>query len=85
MRRICMYLSAMALLVFVGTASAQCPAFVHKVNNTKYIDSGYVLPVKGTVVSCFVTGAGLVTAPLGSLAAQLIPNTSGDGTCNSPR
>jgi hypothetical protein len=65
-------------------ASAQCPAFVHKVNITKYIDSGYVLPVKGTVVSSFLTGAGLVTAPLGSLAAQLIPNTSGDGTCNSP-
>lgn len=84
MRRICMYLSAAALLVCVGMASAQCPAFVHKANNTKYIDSGYVLPVKGTVVSCFVTGAGLVTAQLGSLDAKPIPNTAGDGTCNSP-
>ena len=84
MKRICMYLSAAALLLCVGTASAQCPAFVHRVNNTKYLDSGYVLPVKGTVVSCFVSGAGVVTAPLGSLDAKLIPNTAGDGTCNSP-
>ena len=84
MRRIRMYLLAAALLVCVGTASAQCPAFVHRVNITKYVDSGYVLPVKGTVVSCFVSGAGLVTAPLGSLNATPIPNTTGDGTCASP-
>jgi hypothetical protein len=75
---------AAAFLVCAGMASAQCPAFVHKVNITKYVDSAYVLPVKGTVVSTFVSGAGLVTAPLGSLDATPIPNTTGDGTCNSP-
>jgi hypothetical protein len=79
-----MYGLAAAFLVCVGMASAQCPSFVHKVNNTTYIDSGYTLPVKGTVVSCFVTGSGLVTAPLGSLDATPIPNTAGDGTCASP-
>jgi|SRR5271157_3169929 hypothetical protein len=84
MRRIYLFQAAAAFLVCVGMASAQCPAFVHKVNITKYVDSGYVLPVKGTVVSCFVTGAGLVTAPLGSLNATPIPNTTGDGTCASP-
>ncbi len=78
------YLVCLALLVCTGMASAQCPAFAHRVNITKYVDSGYVLPVKGTVVSCFVSGAGVVTAPLGSLNATLIPNTSGDGTCASP-
>jgi hypothetical protein len=84
MKRIYLYRVAAALLLCVGMASAQCPVFVHKVNITKYVDSGYVLPVKGTVVSCFVTGAGIVTAPLGSLNAQLIPNTVGDGNCASP-
>jgi hypothetical protein len=83
MKRRYLYLSA-ALLICTGMASAQCPAFVHKVNITKYVDSGYTLPVKGTVVSCFVSGAGLVTAPLGSLNATPIPNTTGDGTCASP-
>ena len=84
MRRIYLFQVAAAFLVCVGMASAQCPAFVHKVNITKYVDSGYVLPVKGTVVSCFVTGAGMVTAPLGSLNATPIPNTVGDGFCASP-
>jgi hypothetical protein len=84
MKRICGIGLAVVLLLCVGTASAQCPAFVHKANITKYVDSGYVLPVKGTLVSCFVSGAGLITAPLGSLNATPIPNTTGDGTCASP-
>jgi hypothetical protein len=84
MRRMSVRLLTAAVFLYAGTASAQCPSFVHKVNNTTYVDSGYTFPFKGTVVSCFVTGSGLVTAPLGSLDAKLIPNTAGDGTCNSP-
>jgi len=76
-------LLAAALCMFVSTASAQCPSFAHRVCNATYLDSGYTLPVKGTVVSCFYSGAGLVTAPLGSLNATPIPNTVGDGNCAS--
>jgi hypothetical protein len=84
MGRITLHLFAVAVFLYAGMASAQCPSFVHKVNKTKYVDSGYQLPIWGTVVSCFVSGSGLVTARLGSLDAKLIPNTIGDGTCNSP-
>jgi hypothetical protein len=73
-----------AVMASAATAPAPCPSFVHKINITNYVDSGYVLPVKGTVVSCFVSGPGLVTAPLGSLNATPIPNTTGDGNCASP-
>jgi hypothetical protein len=82
MKRMCMYLSAAALLVCVGMASAQCPAFVHKTNITKYVDSGYVLPVKGTVVTALTYGNGLYKAPLGTITPTLIPNTN-TGSCNS--
>jgi hypothetical protein len=81
MRRICMYLSAMALLVCVGTASAiVCPAFVHNEAILKYVDSGAVLPCSGTVVTGLVYGnSGIYTAPLGTTTPTLIPNTAGMG------
>ena len=86
MRRICMYLSAVVLLVCVGTASAvTCPAFVHKTAICQYIDSpGVTLPnlpkpFKGTVVCGTVYGTGLYTAPLGTVTPTLIPNTAGMG------
>jgi hypothetical protein len=59
-----------------------CPAFVHKANITKYLDSGYVLPVKGTVVTGMRYGNGLYKAALGTATPTLIPNTN-TGTCNS--
>ena len=83
MRRICMYLSAAALLVYFGTASAAyvpCTPFVHKTAILKYPDSpGVTLPVKGTVVTGLTYGTGLYTAPLGTVTPTLIPNTSGMG------
>jgi hypothetical protein len=76
-----MYLSVVALLVCVGTASANpCPAFVHKTAILQYPDSpGVKLPVQGTVVTGLTYGTGLYKAPLGTVTPTLIPNTAGMG------
>jgi len=58
-------------------ASAQtCPAFVHKATVTGYVDSGYTLPVRGTVVCAVRYKGGLYKAALGTYTPTLIPNTS---------
>lgn len=77
-----MYGLAVVLLLGVGLASAQCPAFVHKVATKQYVDSGAVLP-KGTVVCGLLYANGLYTAPLGQNTPTLIPNSDKDGMCNS--
>jgi hypothetical protein len=73
---------AVVLLLGFGLASAQCPAFVHKVATKQYVDSGAVIP-KGTVVCGLLNANGLFTAPLGQNTAALIPNSDKDGMCNS--
>ena len=77
-----MYGLAVVLLLGIGLAAAQCPAFVHKVAIRQYVDSGAVLP-KGTVVCGLLYANGLYTAPLGQNTPSLIPNSDKDGLCNS--
>ncbi|HUI91760.1 MAG TPA: hypothetical protein VLX68_05875 [Chitinivibrionales bacterium] len=83
MRRMFLYLLGAAFLVNVCMASAAtCPAYVKRLNITTYLDSGYVLPVKGTVVTAATYGNGLYKADLGTITPTLIPNTN-TGNCNS--
>lgn len=77
-----MHVLLVVFLLGVGLASAQCPAFVHKVAVKQYVDSGAVVP-KGTVVSGLLYANGLYTAPLGQNTPTLIPNSDKDGMCNS--
>jgi hypothetical protein len=81
-----MYRLAAAFLVCVGMASAQtttCPAFVHKTAIVQYVDSGAVLPVRGTVVCAVRYKGGIYKSPLGQNNPALIPNTSDATNANS--
>ena len=76
---------AVFVLCSAGGVFAQttCPAFVHKTAITEYVDSGYALPVKGTVVCAVRYKGGLYTSPLGQNLPTLIPNTQSDVNANS--
>jgi hypothetical protein len=79
MRRIGIQLSALAAVFFVGAASAQCPAFVHKKAIVRYVDSvGNNLQLSGTVVAAALYAPGIYASPLGKNTPTLIPNTQND-------
>ena len=80
--RFSLIVSVLCLYVCVAYAQVSCPAFVRKACNVKYLDSGYVLPVKGIVVAANKSQGGLYLASLGTVIPTLIPNTN-TGTCNS--
>ena len=86
MARIRRYGLATALCMCIGMASAQtttCPLFVHKTAIKQYVDSGAVLPVRGTVVCAVRYKGGIYKSPLGQNTPVLIPNTTDATNANA--